>query len=117
MRWTKRAFDVASFVGRFPPLPPPGECFRFSFLTHLEVEGDDPAVLRELLLAAYARQRPLRHHFMSAFVPRGSRLERAFRGFTVTRTPMTLYAVHPPESRFASEDLTTLHPGFEMALS
>ena len=100
-----------------PPLPASGECFRFTFLTHLEVGGDDPAVLRALLLAAYARLRPLGHHFTSAFVPRGTPLEHAFRGFTVTRTAMTLYSVHPADSRFADRDLRTLRPGFEMALS
>lgn len=117
MLWQKRLFNAAASVMRFPPLPQPGECFRFAFLTHLEVDDDDPAVMRDLLCAAYARLRPRRLHFMSAFVPRGSPLAAAFSGFMTTKTRMTLYAVHRPDSRWADTDLTTLHPGFEMALS
>jgi len=117
MAWVRRLFNLAAHVRRFPPLPAPGACFDFVFLTHLEVEGDDPAILRALLLAAYAALRPRGLHFMSAFVPRGSPLEAAFKGFTVNRTAMTLYAVHPPDSPWADVDVATRHPGFEMALS
>lgn len=117
MAWQRRIFAIMARIRRFEPLPPPGDCFRFAFLTHLEVDGDDPAILRELLLAAYASLRPRGLHFMSAFVPRGSSLEAAFKGFMTTRTAMTLYAVHPPESPWATVDLATQHPGFEMALS
>lgn len=118
MKLIKPAFDAAATVLGFPRLPRAGDCFDFSFLTHLEVIDDDPAVMRDLLLAAY---RDLRAeapaHFMSAFVPRGSPLAGAFAGFTLQRTPMTLYVVHPQGSRFANVDFTTRHPGFEMALS
>lgn len=117
MAWQRRLFDLGARLRGYAPLPRPGDCFRFAFLTHLEVEREDPAILRDLLLAAYARLRPRGLHFMSAFVPRGSPLAEAFRGFFTTRTAMTLYAVHPPESPWAAIDLTTRHPGFEMALS
>jgi hypothetical protein len=117
MAWQRRAFDLGARLLRFQPLPRPGDCFRFVFLTHLEIDGDDPAILADLLRAAYTRLRPTGLHFMSAFVPRGSPLSAAFKGFTTTRTAMTLYAVHPPDSAFANEDVTTSHPGFEMALS
>lgn len=117
MLWVKRAFDLGARVLRYPPLPPPGDCFRFAFLTHLEVQGDDPTVLRDLLLAAYAQLYPRRLHFMSALVPVGSRLEAAFGGFMVQHTPMTLYAVCRRTSAYAQADLRTLHSGFELALS
>jgi len=117
MLWQKRAFNLAATVMRFPPLPQPGDHFRFAFLTHMEVEDDDPTILRDLLLAAYTKLRPENLHFMSAFVPRGSALASAFQGFMTTKTRMTLYAVHRPVSRWADTHLTTLHPGFEMALS
>ncbi|MCO4763494.1 MAG: GNAT family N-acetyltransferase [Myxococcales bacterium] len=117
MAWVKRAFNTGAFIGRFPPLPQPGSCFDFSFLTHLEVQDDDPAVLRELLLAAYAQMRARGEHFMSACVPRGSPMAAAFKGFTVQETAMTLYTVHPVDSRFTAMDLRSQHPGFEMALS
>jgi hypothetical protein len=54
---------------------------------------------------------------MSAMIPRGSKLEAAFTGFTVNRTAMTVYAVHLRGSRHAEREVRTLHPGFEMALS
>ena len=117
MAWVKRGFDVGATVLRWPRLPEPGDCFRFAFLTHLEVDGDDPDVLNALLRAAYRRLRPQRLHFMSALVPVGSPLEAAFGGFTVQHTAMTLYAVHRASSPLADRDFRTLHPGFEIALS
>jgi hypothetical protein len=117
MRWIRIGFDLGSKVMRYPALPRPGETFRFRFLSHLEIDGDDPAILRDLLLQAYREHASDRIHFLSAMIPRGSPLERAFAGFTVNRTPMTVYAVTLPDSRFASRDYVTMKPGFEMALS
>ncbi len=117
MAWVKRGFDLMARLRKYPRLPDPGECFNFSFLTHLEVVDDDSAVLADLLRAAYHRLRPLGGHYMAAMIPCGSKLEPAFSDFMVTRTPMTLYAVHRRNSRFDGRDFRTLHPGFEMALS
>lgn len=117
MLWVKRFFNAGAAVLRYPALPQPGGCFDFAFLTHLEVVDDDPEVLRDLLRAAYRDLRPTGLHFMSALVPRGSRLGGAFRGFMVQHTEMTLYGVHLPETEWADRPLETLHPGFEMALS
>lgn len=117
MAWIRRGFDLMARLRNYPPLPAPGECFRFSFLTHLEIIDDDPAVLTDLLRAAYQRLRPLGGHYMAAMIPRGSKLEAAFSDFMCTRTAMTLYAVHRRNSRFDGRDFRTLHPGFEMALS
>ncbi len=117
MRWVRLFFDLGAKVLRYPQLPAPGETFRFLFLSHLEIEGDDPAILRDLLLEAYRAHRSERLHFLSLMIPRGSRLEAAVRGFTVDRTPMTVYAVTLPDGRFATRDFATLRPGFEMALS
>lgn len=118
MLWVKRVFNLGAPLLRYPPLPPEGECFRFAFLTHLEVADDDPVVLNDLLRAAYAALRPQRLHFMAALVPVGSALEGAFAGFMVQQTEMTLYAVATPGGAFADrDDWRSLRPGFEMALS
>ncbi|MEZ4320863.1 MAG: hypothetical protein R3F61_25525 [Myxococcota bacterium] len=117
MRWVKRAFDVGATLLRWPRLPPAGECFRFAFLTHLEVEDDDPELLEPLVREAYRRLMPKRLHFMAALVPRDSPLESAFARYTVQHTAMTLYAVHGADSPLAERSFTTLRPGFEMALS
>lgn len=117
MRAMKLLFNAGARVLGHAPLPEAGACFRFVFLTHLEVEGDDPRVLRDLLRAAYRDLRDEGYHFMSAMIPRGSPLEAAFSGFFVQRSAMTLYAVHPPRGRLVDRDLRTARPGFEMALS
>lgn len=113
----KTALDLGAAVLRFPRLPDAGQCFRFAWATHLEVEDDDPDVLQDLLRAAMARLRPRRLHFLACFLPVGSPLAPAFRPFVTQRTAMTLYAVHPPGSPLAARDFRTLRPGFEMALS
>jgi hypothetical protein len=117
MRTMKRAFNLGSRLLGYPPLPEPGGCLDFAFLSHLEVKDDDPAVLRALLRATYRDLAQERLHFISAMIPRGSPLEAAFKGFVVNRTGMTVYSVALPESPYAARDFTTLHPGFEMALS
>lgn len=117
MAFIRRAYNLMAALRGFVPLPAPGECFRFPFLTHLEIEGDDPAILRDLLLAAYQKYLGTGAHFLSAMIPRGSKLEAAFDGFMVDRTAMTLYAVHARNTRFDDMDFRTQNPGFEMALS
>ncbi len=117
LAWVRRGFNIGARIAGFPLLPGPGETFRFSFLTHLEVEDDDPAVLRDLLLAAYQRHQGSGAHFLNAMVPIGSKLEGSFKGFTVTRIPTTMYAVHARDSRYREIEFRTQHPGFEMALS
>lgn len=113
--WLKRAMDLGSKLLRFPSLPEPGDCFRFAWLTHLEV--DDPEVFRDLVRAVIKDTREQRLHFLAAFVPRGSPLRQGLRGMVVQDTPMTLYAVHGFESHHGERDFHTDRPGFEMALS
>ena len=117
MRLVKGGFGLAARVMGWTPLPEAGDCFRFEFLTHLEVEDDDPAVLRDLLRAVYADRRDRGLHFVAGLSPRGSRLDEAFREFSVQRTAMTLYVVHPADGRYAGCSWATTHSGFEMALS
>lgn len=117
MRLVKGGFDLAARVMGWTRLPDPGDAFRFEFLTHLEVLDDDPAVLRDLLRAVYADRKGRGLHFVAAMVPRGSRLDEAFREFRVQRTAMTLYVVHPADGPHAARDWATTRPGFEMALS
>lgn len=114
---TKRLFNLGAPVLGYPPLPEPGKCLDFCWLSHLEIERDDPYILKDLLRAVYREHRKERLHFLSAMIPRGSPLEHAFKGFVVNRTPMTVYSVTLPSSAYAGRELTTSSPGFEMALS
>ena len=98
---------------RGTPLPEPGEAFRFSFLTHVAVEDDDPAVLRDLLSATLRDQAGLGRQFTALMVPRGSRLREALRGLIVQDTAMTIYDVAVGGAPAGP----TLRPGFEIALS
>lgn len=113
--WLKRAMDIGSTLLRFPPLPEPGECFRFAWLTHLEV--DDPAVFRDLIRAVIHATRDQQLHFLAAMLPVDSPLEAGLRGMVVQNTPMTLYAVHAFTSEYGEREFETERPGFEMALS
>jgi len=113
----KLIYDAAARVFGFVPLPNPGELFRYSYLTHLEIADDNPLVLRDLLRAAYAELRPRDLHFMAAMIPRGSPLAKAFGDFFVDRTEFNLYAVVEKASPLANTDFTSLRPGFEMALN
>ena len=117
MRVVRAAYDLRARIRGSRPLPNPGEHFDFSYLTHMTIRNDDPAILRDLLLAAYRVLLPTRQHFMSAMVPRGSALAGAFKGFTLNRTPMTLYGVSDESSRWSEAKIRSLRPGFEMALS
>lgn len=117
MKRVQRVFNLGAAVLRYPPLPPPGQCLDFAFLSHLEIEGDDPWVLRDLVRGAYRDLRTQRLHFISAMIPRGSPLEHAFSGLVVNRTPMTVYSVALADGPHTDRDFSTMHPGFEMALS
>lgn len=99
------------------PLPAPGGCFRYAFLTHCEVEGDEPALLEALVGAALERLRGSGLHFLGVMAPRGSPLQRALRGPWVHRTRLCLHSLALPDGPFAATDFSTARPGFELALA
>lgn len=117
MKTVKRLFNAGAAILRYPALPDPGGCLDFAFLSHLEIEDDDPWTLRDLLRAIYRDLSKERLHFVSAMIPRGSPLEHAYAGFITERTPMTVYSVTLSETRYADRDFSCGHAGFEMAIS
>ncbi|MDE1999119.1 MAG: hypothetical protein KGI52_09360 [Burkholderiales bacterium] len=116
MRALKVAYNLEARLRGFPPLPEVGECFRFQYLTHLEVQNDDPALLNALLRGIYNELRTQPLHFMSLMVPQGSRLEAGLHGFRIRRIPMELIAFTNERSALHGQVIRTLNPGFEMAL-
>lgn len=117
MRLFRAAYGAYARLRGVEPLPVPGEAFRMAFLTHMEVEDDDPRVLGRLVAAAHARLRPARLHALAVMVPRASPMQRALRGPWAHRTPLSLHALQLEGGPFAKEDLATTRPGFEMALA
>lgn len=116
MRALKIAYNIEARLRRFAPLPEVGECFHFQYLTHLEVQNDDPTLLNALLRGIYNELRGQPLHFMSLMVPQGSRLEAGLQGFRIRRIPMELVAFTNERSALHGQVIRTLHPGFEMAL-
>ncbi len=116
MKWLRLAYNLEARLRGFPQLPSEGECFHFMYLTHLEVAGDDAALLNALLRGIYNDLRHLPLHFMSLMVPQGSPLEAGLKGFRIRRIPMELIAFTNERSRWHGHSLNTLRPGFEMAL-
>lgn len=116
MKWLRALHDGMVTVRGGVKLPKPGECFRFEFMSHLEV-GEDPSILSDLLAFVYRAHAASNLHFLSAMIPRGSALDGAFAGFMVTRTPMTVYGVALRGSEMSRFDFGTPRPGFEIALN
>lgn len=98
-------------------LPAPGEAFRFAFLTHCEVEDDDPALLEPLVAAAHGRLRGSGLNFLAVMAPRASPLQRALRGPFVHRTRLCLHTLSLEDGPFSGTDFSTARPGLEMALA
>ncbi len=116
MRRARAGYGLLARVVGAPPLPRPGEPFRYAYATHVAVPSDDPAVLAALLDAACAAARRARYHFVSVFAPRGDALDAAYRGLLTTDLPARLYVVAAPGAAVPEACLTGTHPGFEMAL-
>lgn len=116
MKWVKRGFNLlARFTGA-DPLPGTGGLLRYFYLTHVSVEGEDPAVMAALLDRIYDDYHGKGYHFLTACVLDQDPLAPAYRGYRTSGLPAELYVVTEPGGRHASADFGTGRPGFEMAL-
>jgi len=116
MQWLRLAYNAEARLRGFAKLPAEGDCFHFVYLTHLEVSNDQPALLNALLCGIYNALRDQPWHFMSLMVPIGSPLEAGLKGFRLQRMAMELLAFSNARSSWYGRSLSTLRPGFEMAL-
>lgn len=116
MRAYRVAYNAARAIHGGAPLPGPGEAFRFSTLSHVEVKDDDPEVMRALLADVLPDARARRQHFVGAMVVQGSPLARAFRGLLASRTRLILNATTLHDSPYAGVEFDARRPGFEMAI-
>ena len=116
MQWLRLAYNAEARLRGFAKLPVAGDCFHFIYLTHLEVENDQPELLNALLCSIYNELRTQPLHFMSLMVPIGSPLEAGLKGFRLQRMAMELLAFSNARSSWHGRSLRTVRPGFEMAL-
>ena len=115
MRWTQLAWNLPAGVLGYPPLPEPGQDFRYLYLCNTSIENDRPEVLRALIETIYADFRGSGFHFFSLCVYEGDPLAPALSGFLTRRLDFQLYIVTRAEE--ADDRLPEGRPGFEMALA
>ncbi len=116
MQVLRQLYNIEARIRQFPCLPAAGECFHLVSLTHLEIENDSPLILNSLLRGIYADYKDKDLHFISLFMPKGSALAPALKGFRTQKIAMELMSMVSPQSSGRENDYLTLHPGFEMAL-
>ncbi|MES1205107.1 MAG: hypothetical protein ABUS79_04145, partial [Pseudomonadota bacterium] len=115
MRWTRWGWNTAARLFGWPPLPAPGQDFRYLYLCNTSVDGDNPDTLRALIDRVYADFHGRGYHFFSLAVYEEDPLAAALRGFLVRRLPFELYTV--TEASASEPALGQGRPGFEMALA
>ncbi len=116
MRWLKRAYNAYAWLRGFERLPPVGGEFRYFYLTHTSVVGEDPEVMASLLDAVYRAFWGKGYHFFSSCVLEGDPLAAPYRRYRCEGLPAGLYAVSAPGNRYNTMDFGRARPGLEMAL-
>ena len=117
MKKIKRVYNTAAKLAGGTPLPQPGELLRYVYLTHLCIPNEDPNVFAALLDEIYGELRGTGMCSITAYLEKDDPLKPALRGYLTSGIDATLFSVCPPQSRFASMDLSYSRPGFEMALA
>jgi GNAT superfamily N-acetyltransferase len=110
----RRAMNVVASVSRAPRLPATGETLRSLAAVHL-CAPDDPAVLRALLLQAYARHRTQGQLFFTLALDRRDPRSAALRGLLAQPTLVNAY-VTTPAGCWTGERLDRRPLHFESAL-
>lgn len=116
MRILKYLYNFEASLRGKMKLPEQGDCFRYLSLTHLNVLNDRPDYFNALLKGIYADLSEKKYHFMSAFIPKGSKLNEGFQGLRTQAVDFRLLIYANPNSWISELDLANYRPGFEMAL-
>lgn len=98
------------------PLPAAGDVLRTEYLTHLEVEDDDPGILRRLVLAALHGRKQGTHAVATIALPEWQ-TRTALRGLGVHRLPCRLLGVSPQGPESLPTVAATRRIGLELALA
>lgn len=111
----RRAVNAAARIVGTPRLPAPGSALASVAALHLCAPADEPAVLRALLLHAYAERRRSGAVFFTLALDRQDPLTRALGGLLAQPTAVRAYAT-TPEGRWAGDRLDARPLHFEAAL-
>ena len=111
----RRLVNAVAPLAGAPRLPAPGAALPSLAALHLCVAADEPAVLRALLLHAYAMRRGGEHVFLTLGLDRRDPLAAALRGLLAQPTVVHAYAT-TPAGRWSGAPLDGRPLHFETAL-
>jgi N-acetylglutamate synthase-like GNAT family acetyltransferase len=111
----RRAVNAMAPLVGAPRLPAVGSILRSLAVLHCCVAGDEPDVLRALLLHAYAMRRGSGYHFLTVALDQRDPLRLALRGLLAQPTVVGAYAT-TPAGRWTGARLDGQPLHFESAL-
>lgn len=115
LAWARRAVNAVAPLAGTRPLPADGEPLPSLAALHLCAPADEPAVLRALVLHAYAEHRRLAPLFLTLALDRRDPLRHALGGLFAQPTAVRAYAT-TPAGRWAGAPLDGRPLHFEAAL-
>jgi hypothetical protein len=108
VRLSRLLFNSFARLFGFQPIPIPGSFLPYFYLTHLAIEGDDPAVLHTLLSRIHNDHLRGSYLFFTVGLLQGSPLEQAMRGFFYHTFDTLAFALMPRGSRWEQADFHRL---------
>jgi predicted N-acetyltransferase YhbS len=115
-RWRPWINRLSPLLG-MPRLPDPGQILPHAYVSHLAVDGDDPAIFQALVEAAFTEARARRYVYVAiGLASRHSWLPWLKQRFRSREYASTLYAVHWEDGADAVAALDGRMPHVEVAL-
>jgi len=117
VRLSRLFFNFFAKLFGFRPIPTPGSFLPYFYLTHVAIEGDDPAVLHALLSRIQNDHLKDSYLFFTVGLLQGSPLEQAMRGFFCHTFDTLAFALLPRGSRWEHVDFHRLPLHIDTALT
>lgn len=117
VRLSRAFYNLWAWLYRFRPIPPPGSFLPYFYLTHLAIEGDDPAVLHALLNRIHNDHLRSAYLFFTVGLLSGSPLESAMRGFSYHTFDTLAFALMPRGSQWQKFEFHRLPLHIDTALT
>lgn len=115
MVWTQRSYNLLAKLLRFPPLPSPGEMFRYFYLCNLSILEENPEIFRALLEEIYKDFYLEKYHFFTICIYDLDPLQSAVNNFFTRNLPFHLYLV--TQKGNPVPEIASTRSGFEIALA